>query len=53
MRILIVGGTSSLAQALDQTLSKFAEVITAGREGCDAHLDLSDPAETIALPKTL
>jgi len=42
-----------LAQALDQTLSKFAEVITAGREGCDAHLDLSDPAETIALPKDI
>jgi len=51
MRILIVGGTSSLAQALKPVLSEFAEVITAGRAGCDVYLDLSDREEDIELPK--
>lgn len=50
MRILIVGGTSSLALALKPVLSEFAEVITAGRKGCDRHLDLNDPVEKIELP---
>jgi len=50
MRILIVGGTSSLAQALKPVLSEFAEVVTAGRTGCDVHLDLSDPVEKIEFP---
>ena len=53
MRILIVGGASSLAQALKPVLSEFAEVITAGRAGCDVHLDLSDPLEKIELPKDI
>jgi len=53
MRILIVGGTSSLARALKPVLSEFAEVITAGRTGCDVHLDLSGPVETIDLPKDI
>lgn len=53
MRILIVGGTSSLALALRPVLSEFAEVITAGRTGCDVHLDLSDPVEKIELPKDI
>jgi nucleoside-diphosphate-sugar epimerase len=53
MRILIVGGTSSLAQALKPVLSEFAEVITAGRAGCDVPLDLSDPEEKIELPKDI
>jgi len=50
MRILIVGGTSSLAHALRPVLSEFAEVITAGRTGCDVQLDLSDPVEKIEFP---
>lgn len=50
MRILIVGGTSALAQALKPVLSEFAEVITAGRTGCDVHLDLGDPVEKIVFP---
>jgi len=50
MRILIVGGTSSLAQALKPVLSEFAEVVTAGRTGCDVHLDLSAPVEKIEFP---
>jgi nucleoside-diphosphate-sugar epimerase len=53
MRILIVGDTSSLAQTLKPVLSEFAEVITAGRAGCDVHLDLSDPVEKIELPKDI
>jgi nucleoside-diphosphate-sugar epimerase len=50
MRILIVGGSSSLAHSLKPILSKFSEVITAGREGCDVYLDLSDPLEKIVIP---
>ena len=50
MRVLIVGGTSSLARALKPALSEFAEVTTAGRTGCDFALDLGDPAAEIVLP---
>jgi nucleoside-diphosphate-sugar epimerase len=53
MKILIVGGTSSLAHALRPVLSEFAEVITAGRTGCDVHLDLSDQVEKIEIPKDI
>lgn len=53
MKILIVGGTSSLAHALKPVLSEFAEVITAGRAGCDVHIDLSDPVEKIAIPQQI
>lgn len=53
MRILIVGGTSSLAQALKPVLSKFSEVITAGRTGCDVHLDLGDTVEKMELPNNI
>lgn len=51
MKILIVGGTSSLASALKPVLSEFAEVVTAGRSGCDVHLDLSEPIKQIELPE--
>jgi dTDP-4-dehydrorhamnose reductase len=50
MRILIVGGTSSLAKALMPVLSEFADVVTAGRSGCYMHLDLSDPMKEIIIP---
>ncbi|MGH8384917.1 MAG: NAD-dependent epimerase/dehydratase family protein [Pseudomonas sp.] len=50
MKILIVGGTSSLAQALNPVLSQFSEVVTAGRAGCDLTLDLASPAENIQIP---
>ncbi len=53
MKILIVGGTSALSQALKPVLSEFAEVITAGRLGCDVHLDLRDPVEMIEFPKDI
>jgi nucleoside-diphosphate-sugar epimerase len=50
MRILIVGGASSLGCALKPVLSAFAEVITAGKSGCDIKLDLRDPPGKMALP---
>ncbi len=53
MKIVIVGGTSSLGRALKPTLSKFSEVITAGRTNCDITLDLSDPIEKIILPDNI
>lgn len=51
MRIVIVGGASSLAQALIPVLSAFAEVMTAGRRGCDIPLDLRAAAERVELPR--
>ena len=50
MKILLVGGQSSLAQVLRPVLASFAEVVTAGRSGCDVDLDLSWPAEKFCLP---
>jgi nucleoside-diphosphate-sugar epimerase len=41
MRVLIVGGTSSLAQTLIPLLRERCELLTAGRNGCDVELDLS------------
>lgn len=40
MRVLIVGGTSSLAQTLIPLLREKCDVLTAGRRGCDVELDL-------------
>jgi nucleoside-diphosphate-sugar epimerase len=51
MRIIIVGGSSSLGLVLKPVLSRFADVLTAGRSGCDLHLDLSDSAHEIILPE--
>lgn len=53
MKILIVGGTSSLSCALKPVLREFDEVITAGRKNCDIALDLSDPIEKIYLPDNI
>ena len=50
MKILIVGGSSSLAQVLIPTLSSFAKVLTAGRSGCDIELDLTWEDELFQLP---
>ena len=50
MKILIIGGNSSIGKALKPILTQFAEVITAGRGNCDVHLDLNDPVEKIVLP---
>lgn len=51
MRILIVGGGSSLARALIPILSQFAEVISAGRNGCDVQMDLSEELDAGQLPQ--
>lgn len=50
MKVVIVGGTSSIAVALKPKLADFSEVITAGRSNCDIYLDLSDNHEKIVLP---
>lgn len=41
MKVLLVGGNSSLARSLRPALGGFAEVVTAGRNGCDLPLDLA------------
>ncbi len=41
MKILLVGGNSSLARSLRPLLAEIAEVVTAGRQGCDLTLDLA------------
>lgn len=51
MKILIAGGQSSLAQVLRPALASFAEVLTAGRSGCDVELDMSWPVERFRLPQ--
>ena len=50
MRTLIVGGRSSLAQALGPKLAGFSEVLTAGRVGCDRVLDLNSDGLELDLP---
>jgi len=49
VRIMIVGGTSSLAYALKPVLSSFAEVITADLNGCDVKLNLTSPMDEIGI----
>ena len=51
MKILIVGGTSSLAHALKPSLLTYAEVLTAGRTGCDIRIDLTDPVACMPIPE--
>jgi nucleoside-diphosphate-sugar epimerase len=50
MKIVLVGASSSLGRALLPMLSEFAEVITAGRCGCDIQLDLESQCDTIHFP---
>jgi nucleoside-diphosphate-sugar epimerase len=53
MKILLSGGHSSLAQFMRPVLESFAEVLTAGRSGCDIELDLTWPPERFELPPGL
>ena len=53
MKILIIGGTSSVGLALKPVLSEFGEVLTAGRRDCDIQLDLNDPAGKVSFPDGL
>jgi nucleoside-diphosphate-sugar epimerase len=50
MKIVLVGGNSSLAMALTPVLKEYAEVITAGRTGCDIQIDLAGPCDSIHFP---
>lgn len=40
MKVMIIGGQSSVARALISSLRDDVAVVTAGREGCDVRLDL-------------
>ena len=53
MKILLVGGNSSLAAVLSNSLLCFAEVITAGRSNCDIELDMSWGVQEFDLPNGL
>ena len=53
MKVVIVGGTSSLGSNLRTVLSESCEVITAGRTNCDLALDLTWPFERIVLPEDI
>lgn len=50
MKILLVGGQSSLAKSLLPALANFANVVTAGRSGCEVELDLTWAVERFAIP---
>jgi nucleoside-diphosphate-sugar epimerase len=53
MKILIVGGTSSVGYSLKEALSESFGIITAGRKDCDVKLDLRDPVSNFRLPDNL
>lgn len=53
MKILIIGGNSSLGSALIPVLEQFSEVITADRENCNITFDLNDPIDKIFFPTDL
>ena len=50
MKVVIVGGNSSVGSALKAALSASCEVITAGRTNCEIALDLTWPLERFLLP---
>ena len=49
MKILLVGASGTLGQAVASTLGAHHEVIRAGRHGGDAQVDLTDDASVQAL----
>lgn len=53
MKILIVGGKSSLGVALLPVLLGIGEVVTAGRKDCDIILDISESIDNIKIPANL
>lgn len=53
MKILIIGGTSTLARSLNQYLSNNHKVITAGRNSCDIQFDLNDEVNSDLFPKNI
>jgi nucleoside-diphosphate-sugar epimerase len=53
MKVLIVGGSSSVGKAVNSVLSEFSEVITAGRTNCNLVLDLSYQEGELRLPENI
>lgn len=53
MRILVVGANSSLARALIPVLRVFAEVLTAGRSGCDIEMDIGAGIDAATIPPSI
>ena len=53
MKILIIGGTSSIGTALKNAFKESDEVITAGRDMCDITIDLTDPVGKIIFPNDI
>ena len=51
MKIVIVGGTSSLGLALKKHLCVKNQVLTAGRKNCDIYIDLNKDHEEFTLPE--
>ena len=51
MKILLVGGRSAVAQALQPSLADLGKISTAGREKCDVHLDITWPLRKVEIPK--
>ncbi|WP_435213927.1 NAD-dependent epimerase/dehydratase family protein [Luminiphilus sp. nBUS_16] len=50
MKVLLVGGSSSLALAVRTALPSSIDVVSGGRHGCDVQLDLMSPAEELLIP---
>ncbi|MGF7050596.1 nucleoside-diphosphate-sugar epimerase [Paenibacillus sp. DS2015] len=50
-KIIVVGGTASLATYLIPRLSRDHQVVTMGRGNCDLYCDLTDEAESFVVPE--
>jgi nucleoside-diphosphate-sugar epimerase len=50
LRVLLVGSSSSVGEALIPELRKFSEVIAAGKRNAQIPMDLRDPLEKIDVP---
>lgn len=50
-KLVLIGGTASLARYLIPELSKHYEVVSMGRKGCDVYCDLSDNLNQLVLPE--
>ena len=53
MRILIIGGTSSVAKSLIPVLSANHNVITIGRKNCDLNIDFYKPLKQSDFPNSI
>jgi nucleoside-diphosphate-sugar epimerase len=53
MKMLIIGGTSTVGNSIKKSLSGTFDIITAGRKNCDIILDLREPMSKFQLPEEL